>query len=245
MKNCTKCGEELSDFHRFCPKCGKRAFAVKKTAQIERDVYNVFLIFFSQLAFIIFLLVYRNNLNSPLVIDLAFAIIAILLSIRFYKLLKPSLSVQHISFLKTAQYAGIQLIITGFTFLLSYILTKIFDLNSSTITSQYENYSFPFIAAFISIAIIPAIIEELVFRGVLFGQLLKLINGKSVIIVTGILFAIIHFNFIGFIWLIPAGIYLGWLRYKEQTIWYGSFCHFIHNGICVVVMYLPEFGDFF
>ncbi|MFW5804170.1 MAG: type II CAAX prenyl endopeptidase Rce1 family protein [bacterium] len=237
MKKCNNCGEHLIDSHRFCPKCGNRTYTIKNTTQIEREVYNVFLIFFSQLTFIAFLLLYRNELDSPIIIDLVFAIIAVILSIRFYKVLKPSLAIQRFSIKKSLQYAGIQTIITSFTFLVSYTLTQIFDLNSSTIKSEYEHYSYPFIIAFISIAIMPAIIEELVFRGVLFGQLLKLIHEKSVIIVTGILFAIIHFNFIGFIWLIPAGIYLGWLRYKEHTIWYGSLCHFIHNGICVIVVY--------
>ena len=99
---------------------------------------------------------------------------------------------------------------------------------------MYEGYAgFPnaIMWSYIFIAFVPALFEELGFRGYLFNQMLKIASPTITIIVTGFLFALMHMSFISMIWLVPFGIFLGYLRLKYNVIWLGMIVHFIHNAI--------------
>ena len=75
----------------------------------------------------------------------------------------------------------------------------------------------------------PAIFEELGFRGFLLSNLLKITEVDQAVYVSAFLFAIIHLSFISLFWLIPFALFLGFTRIKEQTIWYGVIFHFTFN----------------
>jgi len=72
-------------------------------------------------------------------------------------------------------------------------------------------------------------VEELAFRGILQEGLLKCIVPEQVVYVNAFLFAIIHMSLISFFWLLPFAIWLGKVRMKEGTIWYGVVIHFLFN----------------
>jgi membrane protease YdiL (CAAX protease family) len=99
----------------------------------------------------------------------------------------------------------------------------------------YRDSSHPYVLALLSIAIFPALTEELAFRGILFAQLERLTTRNGSILVTGFLFAWTHFSFLSLIWLVPAGLFFGWMRARYNTIWYGVVCHFAHNATIVFV----------
>ena len=93
----------------------------------------------------------------------------------------------------------------------------------------FRPFSYPKIAMLALIAIYPAIVEELAFRGILQEGLLKCIVPEQVVYVNAFLFAIIHMSLISFFWLLPFAIWLGKVRMKEGTIWYGVVIHFLFN----------------
>jgi membrane protease YdiL (CAAX protease family) len=87
-------------------------------------------------------------------------------------------------------------------------------------------------------AVIPAISEELLFRGV--GQrALEERNSPlfSILIVSSI-FGLLHFNFINLIPLITIGIFLGALAYYSKNIIIPIFIHFLNNAFSILMMYL-------
>jgi membrane protease YdiL (CAAX protease family) len=91
---------------------------------------------------------------------------------------------------------------------------------------------------FYSIAFIPAIFEELAFRGVLYNYLNTFLDERLVVMVTGFAFAAIHLNFFALLWLVPFGIFIGSLRRKYNTLWYGVIFHFVFNiTACVFDLY--------
>lgn len=93
----------------------------------------------------------------------------------------------------------------------------------------FRPFSYPKMAMLALIALYPAIMEELAFRGILQEGLLKCIVPGQVIFVNAFLFAIIHMSLISFFWLVPFAIWLGQIRMKEGTIWYGVVIHFLFN----------------
>ncbi len=78
-------------------------------------------------------------------------------------------------------------------------------------------------------AVSPALFEELGYRGYLLSAALKVADKEQAVYIVSFLFAIIHMSFISLFWLIPFALFLGFLRVKENTIWYGIFFHFSFN----------------
>lgn len=92
------------------------------------------------------------------------------------------------------------------------------------------------------IAIIPAIGEELIFRGVfqkIIGNWAK--NMHIGIIISAFLFSAMHFQFYGFLPRLLLGILLGYIFYWSGTIWIPILGHFINNAAATISYYFA--GD--
>lgn len=89
------------------------------------------------------------------------------------------------------------------------------------------------------IAVIPAIGEEFLFRGVLQKQFRQWFgNIHFAIFVAAFLFSAMHMQFFGFIPRLVLGIILGYLYYFSKNLWIPIIAHFFNNAIAVVVYYL-------
>ena len=90
------------------------------------------------------------------------------------------------------------------------------------------------------IAIIPAIGEEMVFRGVIQKKLKNILRNPHIaIIITAFIFSAIHMQFFGFLPRFFLGIILGYLFYYSGSLWMPIIAHFINNALAVLLMYLP------
>ena len=93
------------------------------------------------------------------------------------------------------------------------------------------------------IAMIPAIGEELTFRGVLQQSLTRgLKNPHVAILLSAALFSFFHFQFYGFIPRMFLGILLGYMFYISGSLWTSILMHFVNNGTAVVLYYLNNKG---
>ena len=89
------------------------------------------------------------------------------------------------------------------------------------------------------IAIIPAIGEELFFRGYLQQNVIKWARSPHIgIIITAILFSIIHFQFNGFIPRFILGVLLGYIFYWSRNLWIPILAHFINNAQILIISYI-------
>jgi hypothetical protein len=88
------------------------------------------------------------------------------------------------------------------------------------------------------IAILPAVAEEILFRGVLQKILLNLFkSGHAAIWVTAFVFSTIHFQFFGFVPRFILGLVFGYLFFWSGTLWLPVISHFVNNAVPVVVAY--------
>jgi membrane protease YdiL (CAAX protease family) len=84
---------------------------------------------------------------------------------------------------------------------------------------------------FLSIAVIPAICEELLFRGVLMPLLGKMTrNIHASIWITAALFSLIHMQFYGFLPRLLMGAVLGYLVIWSGSLWTAILAHFVNNA---------------
>ena len=92
------------------------------------------------------------------------------------------------------------------------------------------------------VAIVPAIGEELLFRGVL--QKIVIQWTKNVhwgIWITAILFSALHMQFYGFLPRMLLGVIFGYLLVWSKSLWLPILGHFINNGSVVILSYFyPE-----
>lgn len=93
------------------------------------------------------------------------------------------------------------------------------------------------------IAVLPAIGEEIVFRGIVQQQLMRVITSPvAALVVAAVIFSLAHFQMEGFIPRMVLGLILGWLYWKSNNLWVPSIAHLFNNGAQVLGQYLHKQG---
>ncbi len=93
------------------------------------------------------------------------------------------------------------------------------------------------------IAVMPALGEEFIFRGVLqkiFARMAK--NIHVGIIVSAFFFSALHLQFYGFIPRFALGVLFGYIAVWGGSIWYAVIAHAVNNGFSLVIAYLIQHG---
>ena len=98
-----------------------------------------------------------------------------------------------------------------------------------------ENYKL--ILSIISTAMVPAFCEEFLFRGVVLSNLSPYGN-RSAIIISAILFGLMHQNVGQIIYTIVAGLFLGYIYVRTHSIWGCVLLHFVNNLYSVITSLL-------
>ena len=91
-----------------------------------------------------------------------------------------------------------------------------------------------FIVNLVMIAVLPAIGEELMFRGGVQRSINKMFeNHHAAIWISAIIFSAIHIQFYGFLPRLLLGAGFGYLYYFSGSIWYAMLAHFLNNAYAV------------
>jgi hypothetical protein len=99
-----------------------------------------------------------------------------------------------------------------------------------------------FISALIIMAFFPALFEELFFRGAIQTLLVKWWKKPLLaIIVTSVVFSLIHMSVYLLLSRIVLGFVLGWMFHQTKNIWINTIAHFLNNAIAVSQMYVLSF----
>jgi uncharacterized protein len=93
------------------------------------------------------------------------------------------------------------------------------------------------------IALLPAIGEELLFRGVIQRIFSRWTNNYHWgIWLTAILFSALHIQFYGFMPRMLLGVMFGYLLVWTGTLWMPVIAHFVNNGFAVITLWLIDKG---
>ena len=103
------------------------------------------------------------------------------------------------------------------------------------------SYSEPFLSdgwgwiwVVLSVCVQPALMEEFAFRGVIFEALGRVMSEREVLVVTSLLFAVLHISPLALPTLFMMGWLLGWMRQRSGSIWPCVLLHGCHNGLVVL-----------
>ncbi len=87
---------------------------------------------------------------------------------------------------------------------------------------------------FVCVAIVPALVEEFMFRGVILNFLRKHGDGFA-LITSSFLFGLVHGNFVQIPFAFIVGLTCGFIVIKTGSILPSVFLHFLNNGTSVII----------
>lgn len=122
-------------------------------------------------------------------------------------------------------------------------MKKMFDVMESQYAEQVKlmaTFKTPleYIIAMFIIALMPAVVEEVFFRGAMQNIFMRWFKIPwLVIFITGFIFSAIHFSWYGFIPRLGLGMILGYIFYYTGNLWYSIIAHFFNNGLMITILY--------
>ena len=104
--------------------------------------------------------------------------------------------------------------------------------------------SVPFVI--FSIVLFAPILEELIFRRIIFGTLLPKTNFFIAALISSLAFAVIHFEFTHILIYAVSGFIFAFIYYKTKRIITSMIAHMLLNGFVVIAqLYNEEITNFF
>ena len=193
-------------------------------------------------------MLFRLNLNEAELNFLCFAINFVCVTVIFHKYLISSAKIAFRQPLNTLKAAGIGLLLYfvssyAMTALIFFIDPDFFNVNDNSIAGMLEqNYVLMSLGA---IALAP-VTEEILYRGVVFGQIHRRWPIAAFVISSAIFSALHVVGYIGqyspiqlllcYIQYLPPSIILAWTYVKADTIWASILIHIVINAIGMLAM---------
>ncbi len=84
------------------------------------------------------------------------------------------------------------------------------------------------------------LVEELIFRGLLYGWLAGRWGGGIAVIGSSLAFAAAHVELAHVILVLPLGLMFGWLRWRSGSLWPSLVAHMANNGLAVAAAALLD-----
>lgn len=138
------------------------------------------------------------------------------------------------SLIETIMMMGISLgAITLSAYANYYIVNAFWDYSEFTqqfFWSVELKYTYQIIIYFIYSAIIPALVEELLFRETV-CRVLTVYGKGTAVVASAALFALMHSNVEQLLYTFVAGLLLGWIYVETKSIVFPILLHFVNNGI--------------
>lgn len=184
----------------------------------------------------------QNNITTGFYIITSFLVTYVIAYFIPQKLLSIKFTPEDMGFQKDLTWIDIVLGILGLFIALiaAGILISLINIQPSPQKIGFAGMNGPFqyILAFLSLAIIPAIVEEFIFRGIAYGELRK-INPWLAMFIVSLTFAIAHLELSLGITTFVMSFVACFIREKiTDTIWAGVVLHFLKNSLAFVVLFI-------
>ena len=125
------------------------------------------------------------------------------------------------------------------------IVERIKDLFEETYRILVGAESVPeFVFVVLIVAVVPALAEEFLFRGIVQRSMEETVGGLRGAILAGVIFGAFHMNPFSLVPLVALGIFFGYLVFRSRNITLAVAAHFFNNFIACTATYLKLRDDF-
>jgi membrane protease YdiL (CAAX protease family) len=231
--HCVHCNLIIAEDARFCNHCGLRQ-DLPDIADAERRQQRLSMLSVFFAIQLLICLIAKFSKDTPslarlFLFDAIFTVVTVAFYLLLQKELNHLLKWTHFSLSKLIAYASSSVIAAILVnYAVKWVNRTIFDSETYYYTA-FSHLKYAKLITILVVALEPAITEELAFRGVMQQGLYKVVDKKQAIYIAAFLFALMHLSFISFLWLFPFALWLGYVRMKEDTLWYGVVIHFCFN----------------
>jgi hypothetical protein len=124
-------------------------------------------------------------------------------------------------------------------FLYHHVATSVFSLTpTNSLGEAFRDAGYGVGITVLCLCVMPAIFEEIAFRGIIQGRLARVVTRTESLLITSFAFGIIHMSLVSLPYLAALGLLLGWLRQRSGSLVPSMVVHGVHN---LVVLALGKF----
>lgn len=150
-----------------------------------------------------------------------------------------------LGFRSTGLLAAIGWVVGGFVFMI--VVSVVYDAlvtalhlplqtNVQALSDQVSKAPLTVLASLLGAVLIAPLCEETFFRGYLFGGLLRGMNGWAAVLVSAVLFTLVHGDIGSAVPLFVFGIVLAVIRWRTGSIWPGVALHAANNALAAAIL---------
>jgi uncharacterized protein len=231
---CSYCGAQFKPNAAFCSACGQHRLAHVEPSELA----FVIKFFVWMLVVMLPAMIYVVHLKGdPFITDLVASGGLLVVTIGFALARRPLWWPLY----KTTGFGPLGFVVVlvaapvVLALVLGYVhgLSKIFGIHEIDELGSFRGHHVMWMIGLI--ALLPPVMEELAFRGVIFTGLRKTLGVTESFIISSFAFALLHMSLPALITHLPLGLYFCFLRYRSQSLWPAMFAHCLHNlGVILV-----------
>ena len=249
---CTYCGTPLDPDLYFCHNCStpyksitslvgaEKPEPVTRRALIEARAPHAMPVFWTYLALIVglsiavHLLLDASFAAQLLISDLAIGVVTLYFAVRHFGTLRPLFT--HTGLMRSGTWIAFLLlpVCLGINWAWHAFLQDVIVVSGESWIDQLRDEGMSTGWLVFSIAVVPAITEEIAFRGLIQTWLGHALGKRRALIAASALFAAIHFSWLSLPYLFLAGLLMGWARDRSESLWPPMIIHFLHNAWVVL-----------
>lgn len=177
-------------------------------------------------------------------------LVFVCLYLAYHKANRIEYSASRVEFKKTNVWSALLSALTGIVCVLGFLLLievcfgkmfEVWGLEPNTLGLPLDTIGWYF-ANLLILGVVPAICEELLFRGVIFQGIKEKFSGVVSILISGLLFALIHQSVQQFIYPFILGCLLSFVFEKTNNLIYPILIHMFNNFATITLSYLVNVG---
>jgi membrane protease YdiL (CAAX protease family) len=245
---CDYCGQTLDARVYFCPGCAKphRPVEMLLTPSAPRfenletrlrtkapEVWTIFFVFLTAMVIsaMLGLAIWGTDHREPVMLLVSFVLLAVTAActVRYWLEVKPLLKAP--GMFTPAAWLGLAALVPMLALNYGYhtMLTSLLGLEA-------EDYNGIFTSSYgpvLFICIMPAVVEELAYRGIIQHRLESVLPPWIAMAAASVLFSAAHFSVLSAPYLALLGFLFGWMKWKTGSLYPPMIAHFLHNYIVI------------
>ncbi|MBP3619661.1 MAG: CPBP family intramembrane metalloprotease [Clostridia bacterium] len=218
--------------------CYVSMFIAIQSGQIAPDTENVIYVMFDKFLWF--------SIPFMLLTQIVFAGIYLL----YHKVSRVSFKASNIHFKKTNWLTAILSCVAGIVCVLGFVwliegcfgrLFEVLGINSSGVGFNPTSWG-SYIGCMVMLGVVPAICEELLFRGIIFQGLKEKYSKWTAILISALLFALVHQNIEQFIYPFILGVVFAVLLERTNNLIYPILMHMFNNFTTITMSFMANMG---
>lgn len=234
---CPGCGAALRPDAAFCSSCGRARLVAVPAAPppAQGSLFHAIWLYVALLAVQLVVMAYARITEDAFVADTGGTLLFAVATLAFYLPVRRHLAGASGSF--GLRWPWALAIIAGAVVIAALVkayiagVTSAFGIHQAGTLEWLGDEPWPWTIALV--VVMPALVEELAFRGVIYSGLRTSLTVGESLVVSSFAFAMIHLSIPTMLTHFPLGLYFGWLRHRSGSLWPGVLAHACHNAVIV------------